>query len=152
MGGMGAMGGMNPQRVTMGAGQAASFPVAGKSAFLAGLTDNNKNAKMLNVSGRKDVQRINKAIGQLNTAEPKIALAKPGEKGGPGKLVLSQEQVSAIRNAPDQKAAEAIVRQAIAGQTGKKLGTDNMNDKKSIRKTENREAMNALLGTKVHFN
>lgn len=149
MGAVGGMGQVNPQRVSMGAGQAASFPVAGKSEFLGGLTDNAKNAKMLNVSGTKDVQRINKAIGQLNTAEPKISLAKAGEKGGPGKLVLSQEQVTAIRNAPDQKAAEAIVRQAIGQQTGKKLGTENMNDKNAIRKTENREAMNALLGTKV---
>lgn len=148
-GAMSGLGQVNPQQVTMGVGQAATFPAAGKSAFLAGLTNNAENAKRLNVSGKKDVERINRAIGQLNTAEPKITAAKAGDKGGPGKLVLSQEQVAAIRNAPDQKAAEAIVRQAIGQQTGKKLGTDNMNDKNGIRNTANREAMNALLGTKV---
>jgi hypothetical protein len=134
---------------TTSPGLPASFPKAGDSPYLASLGNYKQNAKRLNVSGRHDVRTINKAIGQLRTAEPKISPMKPGDKPGPGKLNLSQAQVAAIRNAPTQAAAEAIVRDAIAGQTGQKLGTSNMNDKRGIRRNENRNALNKLLGTRV---
>jgi hypothetical protein len=145
----GRAGGFHKQQTSIGQGQAASFPLAGKSAYLASLTNPGQNAKRLNVAGTADVKTINRAINQLGSAEPKITQAKPGEKGKPGKLLLSQEQVAAIRNAPDQAAAEAVVRKAIKQQTGKKLGTANMGDKNGIRRNENRDAMNGLLGTKV---
>lgn len=145
------LGRLNPgmSSTTTAQGRAASFPPAGKSAFLASLNNGAQNAKRLNVSGTHDVNTINKAIGQLGTAEPKIAAAQPGEKPAPGKLVLSQEQVSAIRNAPDQSSAEALVRQYVGQQTGQKPGTANMHDKGAIRRDDNRNALNALLGTKV---
>lgn len=149
LGHLGRMNAFQTSKTTVGQGQAASFPPGGKSAFLASLDNKSQNARRLNVSGSHDVNTINRAIGQLNTADAKIAQAQPGEKGGKGKLVLSQEQVSAIRSAPSQAAAEAVVRQAIEQQTGQKLGSSNMNDKNGIRKGDNREAMNALLGTNV---
>lgn len=149
LGHFGRLGAFSASSTSVGQGQPASFPKAGKSAFLAGLNDYHDNARRLNVSGSSDVKKINNAINSLNGAEPAISPAKPGDKGGAGKLQLSAEQVAAIRNAPSQAAAEAIVRQAIEQQTGKKLGTSNMNDKQAIRQGNNREALNALLGTKV---
>ncbi len=146
---LGRMGAFNASKTSVGQGQPASFPAAGKSDFLGSLNNYSENARRLNVSGSSDVKKINKAITSLGTAEPKITQAGPGAKGGKGKLVLSQEQVAAIRNAPNQAAAEAVVRQAIEQQTGQKLGTSNMNDKHAIRKGDNREALNDLLGTKV---
>lgn len=149
LGFLGRAGAFSAQQTSIGQGQPASFPPAGRSAFLAGLDNYQKNAQRLNVSGSHDVKTINKAIGQLGTAEPTISPAKPGQKTGKGTLVLDQATVSAIRNAPDEASAQAILRKAIEQQTGKPLGTANMNDKGAIRQGQNREAMNQLLGTNV---
>jgi hypothetical protein len=144
-----AMNAAGYNKTSVGQGQPASFPPAGNSPYLNSLTNHKQNAKRLNVSGRHDVRTINTAIGQLKGAQPKISMATPGQKPGPGQLQLSQAQVAAIRNAPTSAEAQALVRNAIAAQTGRPSGTGNMGDKKSIRRNENRNQMNALLGTNV---
>lgn len=145
----GRMGAMSAQNTSVGTGQPAAFPPAGSSPYLSGLNSYKGNAKKLNVSGSHDVKTINKAIGQLRGAEPKIGLAKPGDKTGKGKLVLDQATVQAMRNAPNQAAAEQILRDFMGKQGGHALGTSNMNDKKGIRNDANRKALNSVLGSKI---
>ncbi|MBN2361615.1 MAG: hypothetical protein JXR83_19335 [Deltaproteobacteria bacterium] len=157
--------GMNSQSMMAGVGgfaaqstsvatNPASFPPVKGDTFLNTLQPTNTskgqsaNAKALNVSGSSDVKKINKAIDKLGNAAAEVRVAKPGEKTEPGKLVLTADQVAAIRNAPDSAAAKEVLRGILEQQTGAKINSD-MNDKNGIRKSGSRDAMNKLLGTKV---
>jgi hypothetical protein len=136
------------------AGQVARDPaaVAGPpgSAYLQGLTGTPKDiAKQLGVSGQQDVRRINKAVDQLKTASASVSPAAPGEKGGPGKLVLTPEEAERVRNAPDMETAKAEVAKAIERQTGVSLADMGKPGKKSRKQDAARRALNELLGTKV---
>lgn len=135
-------------------GRPTSFPAVNGNGFTGTLSSTKSsagksaNAKKLNVSGRHDVKTINKAVDQLAGASAKISVAKPGEKTGPGKLVLTAEQTAAIRNAPSDAAAKDLLRGFVEKQTGQTVNP-NMNDKNGIRKAGSRNALNKLLGTKV---
>lgn len=123
---------------------------APSSTFAAALpADKKEVAKALNVSGKKDVDTINKAVGELASARAKPAAAQPGDKTGPGKLVLSAEDVEKVRNAPDAATAKQELAKIIARQTGVDVDAPNMGDKKSIKNKKYREAMNALTGKTV---
>ncbi len=136
------------------ADRAASFPSVKGDSYLQTLSSTKTkagkraNAKALNVSGKHDVKVINQAIDRLNTASAKVSVAQPGDKTGKGKLVLSAEEVAAIRSAPTDAAAQEVLRGIIGKQTGASIN-GNMNDKKGIRKKGSRQALNQLLGTKV---
>ncbi len=131
-------------------GRPASFPKSNSSGFVDCLPGNKHQvAKKLNVSGSHDVRVINDAAGKLKNAGAVVCPAKPGEKGKAGKLVLTQQEVDAIRSAKTEGDAKKIVAQAISRQTGVNVSSINMNDKCGIRNKKNRNALNKLLGTNV---
>lgn len=137
------------QAIRVETGEPASFPPSPGSDFLTTLIKSSANASRLNVSGSRDVTRINQAIEMLKEDAVKVSTAAPDQKPGTGQLKLSAEQVEAIRQAPDLQAAKEIVAQAIAAQTGTKCSAPDMQNKSAIRGTDARNAVNALLGTKV---
>ncbi|MCP4500469.1 MAG: hypothetical protein GY822_10965 [Deltaproteobacteria bacterium] len=141
--------GMAASQTTRTTGKPAHFPRAKGSDFLNSLTNTHKNARRLNVSGGHDVKTINSAIGKLKGASATVRPTRPGEKAGAGQLQLSAADTAAIRSAPNQAAAKAIVLAAMGRQTGEKIGPINMGNKKSIQGRHNRHAVNKLLGTKV---
>lgn len=130
-------------------GKPAHFTPARGSDYLNTLKNPADNARRLNVSGRHDVKTINSAIGMTKNAAATLRPTRPGEKAKPGQMQLSAAQVASIQAAPNQAAAEALVTKYMGQAAGEKLGPINMNDKKGIRNTHNRHAMNKLLGTKV---
>ncbi len=129
-------------------GTAPSFPGQAASDFISTLpNDKNGVAKALNVGGSKDVTRINQALGMLKTAKPKLSPAN-GEAPKAG-LQLSAQDVQAIRAAKTPQEAKSIVMKAIGKKVGMNLENINMKDKKGIRNSKARDAVNKLLGTKV---
>jgi hypothetical protein len=133
-----------------------SFPGQAGSDFLSKLPKNGSIAQfqklgVLAWQGSKNSQITNKLVEQLSTAAPNI---KPvsGTPGKPGKaeLQLSQAQVDAIRNAPDQETAKKLVLEAIGQQTGIKLDGLNPNNSKDLANPKNLQALNKLLGTNIH--
>ncbi len=129
-------------------GTGASFPGAAASDFLNALPKDAKGvAKALNVSGRRDVKRINEAVKMLKTAKPKISVG--GQAPSKAGLSLSAADVQAVRTAKTPQEAKAIVMKAIGKKVGMNLEGINMKDKKGIRSSQARKALNKLLGTKV---
>lgn len=93
-------------------GTGANFPAQAASDFLNTLPKSaNGVAKSLNVSGRKDVQRINDAVKMLKTAKPKISVG--GNAPAKAGLSLSAQDVEAIRAAKTPQEAKSIVMKAI---------------------------------------
>lgn len=151
--GVGALGGMNAlnaANTTVKTGRPQKFAAMGGANFLNKLGNpSGRSFSPLNIGGGRDVRVAKDGINKLKGAKPSLSVAKPGDKGGPGKLVLSQADVAAIRGAKDMGAAKEIVRKAMERQTGKSIPKTDMNNRKAIRNGANRDAMNKLLGTKV---
>ena len=126
----------------------AKFPQTAASDFLNTLPGNRRGlARALNVSGRRDEQRIQQAANMLKTAKPTITAG--AGKPGKAKLQLSQADVQAIKNAKTPADAKKVVLKAISKQTGVSIGELNMRNKNGIRSSKGRNAINKLLGTKV---
>ena len=156
-----SMGGMRAQMPTMNPtmgmpnvlgnkmpGRPASFPGQVASDFIRTLPGSRRGiARALNVSGRRDEQRIQQAVGMLKSAKPKITAGN--KPGGKASLNLSPADVQAIKTAPDMKTAKSIVMKAIAKKTGVSVGDINMRNKRGIRSSKARNGLNKLLGTKV---
>lgn len=124
------------------------FPGVAANDFIGKLPKSKGGvASMLNVSGRRDVNLINSAVGKLKTA--KVGIQPTGAKKGKASLDLTPAQVNAIRNAPDAASAKKLALEIL----GKKAGVDvtdlNMSNKGSIRNDKYRNAVNKLLGTSI---
>lgn len=128
----------------------AMLTSAPSSTFAAGLpTDKREVGQALNVGGKQDIERINRAVEELGSARVLPATAQPGDRTQTGKLVLSAEDVERIRNAPDAASAKAELALIIGRQTGLELDAPDMKDQKAIKNRKYRDAMNVLLGTEA---
>ncbi len=126
----------------------AKFPGLVGDSYLKTLPTNRHTlARMFGIGGRRDEKRFQQGVNLLKTAKPKISLGK-GTKGA-GKLQLSAADVTAIRNAPDQKTAEKLVLKAISKQTGIPISELDPKNKRAFHSSKARKAINKLLGTRV---
>jgi hypothetical protein len=101
------------------------------------------------IRGGKDIRHFQDAMGMLTSVSSTVSMASPGQQPTEGQLKLTAEQIAAIQNAPTPEAAKAEVLKAIAQQTGVPLDALDPTHRGRKGNRAAREALNALLGTKV---
>ncbi len=105
-------------------------------------------SKKAGIGGAKDITRFSQSMDKLEKSRARV-LTPEAAAGAKKKLTFSPDEVARIKAAPTQEAAKAEVLKIISERTDKSLSP--LGDKLSRSKKQNneREALNALLGTKV---
>lgn len=103
-------------------------------------------AKKANIGGAKDITRFHQAMDKLEGSRARVVTDGTTPKKA---LTFSPAEVARIKAAPTQEAAKAEVMKIIGERTGKNLSDKGDRVSRSKKEGTEREALNALLGTKV---
>lgn len=103
-------------------------------------------AKKANIGGAKDITRFHQAMDKLEGSRARVVPEGTAPKKA---LTFSPAEVARIKAAPTQEAAKAEVMKIIGERTGKNLSDKGDRVSRSKKEGTEREALNALLGTKV---
>jgi len=103
-------------------------------------------AKKANIGGARDITRFHQTMDKLEASRARVVSDGTTPKKA---LTFSAEQVARIKAAPTPEAAKAEVLKIIGERTGKQLGDKGGRLSRSPREGAEREALNAILGTRV---
>ena len=103
-------------------------------------------AKKANIGGARDITRFHQAMDKLEASRARVVTDGTTPKKA---LTFSAEEVARIKAAPTPEAAKAEVLKIIGERTGKQLGDKGGRLSRSQREGAEREALNAILGTRV---
>jgi hypothetical protein len=116
----------------------------------AALRNNNLNDLVgkANIRGAKDVVRFQQSMEKLAGARART-LSPEQAAQSTKKLTFTAEEAARIQAAPDDAAAKKIVMQIIGERTGTNLSDKSPRLSRSKKESEERNALNSLLGTNV---
>jgi len=103
-------------------------------------------ARKANIGGAKDITRFHQAMDKLEASRARVVTDGTTPKKA---LTFSAEEVARIKAAPTPEAAKAEVLKIIGERTGKNLGDRGDRVSRSKKEGAEREALNAILGTRV---
>jgi hypothetical protein len=103
-------------------------------------------AKKANIGGAKDITRFHQAMDKLEASRARVVTDGTTPKKA---LTFSAEEVARIKAAPTPEAAKAEVLKIIGERTGKNLADKGDRLSRSKKEGAEREALNAILGTRV---
>jgi hypothetical protein len=103
-------------------------------------------AKRANIGGARDITRFHQAMDKLEASRARVVTDGTRPKRA---LTFSADEVARIKAAPTLEAAKAEVLKIIGERTGKNLTGKGDRLSRSKKEGAEREALNAILGTKV---
>jgi hypothetical protein len=105
-------------------------------------------SKRAGIGGAKDITRFSQSMDKLEKSRARV-LTPEAAATAKTKLTFSPEEAARIKAAPTQEAAKAEVLKIISERTGKNVGPMGSKLSRSKKESNERDALNALLGTRV---